>query len=430
MRLAVCILMVALCLFRSTAHAFTTSSRRHLLSHHSSRRPITRRAMSASSLYWNREESPKQSYNMNAPIIKQAKIISLSAPDDDANVAVNTGPLPEGASLLAVGTSMDDFSLEQLQQQEPNVIFVAHPEVLYACTLGRKHSYSTILIFSFTHSLHSVFTAQARQPLADLLDKLPTIEWVHMRSAGIDFCTSPTLSQAKHVVVTNAKGQFSSTLAEYTMMACSYFAKNVPRLQQQKSRKEWIKYSVLELRGATLGIVGFGDIGRACAKLATAYGMRVVALRRHATPDPLCDIVYSNTKENFHKLMSTSDYILCSAPLTDETRGLFGSEAFQHAKDNAVFINVGRGPIVDENALIEALKNGKLKGAALDVFDTEPLPETSELWTLPNVLISPHNMDQTETFMHEATEFFVQENLPRFVRGETLLNPVDPAAGY
>ena len=231
--------------------------------------------------------------------------------------------------------------------------------------------------------------------------------------------------------MTNAKGQFSSTLAEYAMMACAYFAKNVPRLQEQKAARIWEKYSVLELRGATVGVVGYGDIGRACAKLAQSYGMRVIALRRnYPTKDPLCDVVYRNTKDNLNLLFEQSDYILCSAPLTAETRGMIGKEQFHRAKENAVFINVGRGPIVDETALVEALKSGTLKGAALDVFETEPLPSDSELWDLPNVLLSPHNMDQTATFMHEATEFFVEENLPRFVRGETLLNPVDPAAGY
>jgi phosphoglycerate dehydrogenase-like enzyme len=213
-------------------------------------------------------------------------------------------------------------------------------------------------------------------------------------------------------------------------LACSYFAKNVPRLEQQRQARIWEKYSILELRNATLGVVGYGDIGRACAKLAHVYGMRIIALRRNPTADPLCHVVYSNTRENLNKLFAESDYILCSAPLTPETKGLIGKEQFDHAKTDAVFINVGRGPVVDQDALIQALKDGKLKGAALDVFETEPLPESSELWDLPNVLLSPHNMDQTATFMHEATEFFVEENLPRFLRGEILLNPVDPAAGY
>jgi phosphoglycerate dehydrogenase-like enzyme len=362
-------------------------------------RPLYQTSTLLKMQYWNREESPPQNYTSNAPIVKHAKIISLSDVNDDANAAVNHGELPQGASLLAIGGSMDDFDVADLKQQEPNVVFVAHPK--------------------------------ARQPLADLLTALPSIEWVHARSAGIDFITSPTLSST-HATVTNAKGTFSSTLAEYTLMACSYFAKNIPRLTLQKQDKNWSKYSVLELRGATLGIIGYGDIGRACAKLANAYGMNVVALRRRrpTTEDELCRAVYENSRDNLYKLMGESDYILCSAPLTPETRGMLDAEAFARAKRDSVFINVGRGPIVNENALIDALLNGRLKGAALDVFETEPLPTSSELWNLPNVLLSPHNMDQTDTFMHEATEFFVTENLPRFVRGETLLNPVDPAAGY
>ena len=157
------------------------------------------------------------------------------------------------------------------------------------------------------------------------------------------------------------------------------------------------------------------------------------ALRRNpekSQDDSICDTVYSNDKKSLHRIMSESDYILCAAPLTPETKGMFDKEAFASAKKNAVFINVGRGPIVEESALIDALKNGPLKGAALDVVATEPLPEDSELWELPNVLISPHNMDMTETFTQEATEFFIEENLPRFLRGELLLNPADKVAGY
>jgi phosphoglycerate dehydrogenase-like enzyme len=161
--------------------------------------------------------------------------------------------------------------------------------------------------------------------------------------------------------------------------------------------------------------------------------MRVVALRRHpflSRDDPYCDQVYGRDKDSLNRLMAESDYIVCSAPSTVETRGMVSAEAFDHVKQDAVFINLGRGPVVDEAALLRALKSGRLKGAALDVFVEEPLPATSELWSMPNVLVSPHNMDQTSTFMHEATEFFLRENLPRFVCGEDLLNPVDPMLGY
>lgn len=350
--------------------------------------------------YWDKASRSKRGIATDRTVVKNARIISLSDPNDDANKALHSGELPDGARLLAVGTSFEEFDLDLLKKEEPNVIFVSHPK--------------------------------ARNNLAKLLDELPSLEWVHTRSAGIDFVFSPTLCSSS-VQMTNAKGQFSSTLAEYTMMACSYYAKNLPRLMKQKANKQWEKYSVEEIRGATMGIVGYGDIGRACAKLAKVYGMRVIALRRNpllCNGDPYCDVAYGNKKEDLNRLMSESDYILCSAPLTEDTKGLIGKEAFDHAKENSVFINVGRGPIVDEDALIDALKTGNLKGAALDVFTQEPLPLESELWTLDNVLMSPHNMDQTETFMHESTEFFVNENLERYIRGEELLNHVDKAAGY
>lgn len=351
--------------------------------------------------FWNREESTPRCFSPDKPIVKQARILSLSNSEDPANAALHKGNLPEGSKLLAIGTKLEEFDLESLKKEEPNAIFVSHPK--------------------------------SKLPLVDLLKELPSIQWVHTRSAGIDFVYSEALAKltsSNNIVVTNAKGQFSSTLAEYTMLACSYFAKDFPRLMRQKQAKNWGKYSVLELRGATLGIVGYGDIGRAAAKLASAYGMRIIALRRNPREDQLCDVVYGSDRESLNRLFAESDYVLCSMPLTPETRGMIGKEQFDNAKKDCVFINVGRGPIVDEDALIQALNDGSIKGAGLDVFSTEPLPVESDLWELENVIISPHNMDQTATFMQEATDFFVNENLPRFLRGEELLNPVNPSAGY
>jgi phosphoglycerate dehydrogenase-like enzyme len=201
---------------------------------------------------------------------------------------------------------------------------------------------------------------------------------------------------------------------------------------RNKKATNWEKYPVLELRGATMGVVGYGDIGKAAARLAHAYGMKIQAMKRRpaSEKDPLVDVMYGNSKEELLKLFASCDYILCAMPLTPETRGMIGKAEFDSAKKGAVFVNVGRGPIVDEEALIAALKDGRLKGAGLDVFATEPLSAESPLWTMDNCLLSPHNMDMTETFMQEATEFFLEENLPRFVRKEKLLNPVNPAAGY
>ena len=165
------------------------------------------------------------------------------------------------------------------------------------------------------------------------------------------------------------------------------------------------KYSVREISKSTLGIIGYGDIGKASAKLAKAYGMNVLALRRNPSlsyGDPLVDVCYDNSKESLNKLMSESDYVLVAAPLTPATVDLVDAEALSHAKQDCVIINVGRGPIINEGALIESLKSRKLRGAALDVFTVEPLPVENDMWALDNVLLSPHNMDQTETFMREG----------------------------
>jgi len=226
-------------------------------------------------------------------------------------------------------------------------------------------------------------------------------------------------------------GQFSSTLGEYTLAACSYFAKDFARLKRSQKDKEWDQYPVQELRGATLGIVGYGDIGRTAAKLAKAFGMNVVGLRRHPAPDEFADEMLDASADSVNKVFAESDYIMCAMPLTPATKGIIGKEQFAVAKEGSVFINVGRGPVVDEEALIAALQSGdRLKGAGLDVFAVEPLPESSPIWELENVLLSPHNMDMTETFMYDSTKWFVTEQIPRFIRGEPLLNEVDRVAGY
>jgi len=348
--------------------------------------------------YWNRETSKHG--DVSGKIVKEARIVCLSDPDDKDNLPLYEGDLPEGSAILKIGATMSDFDIDALREAEPNVLFVSH--------------------------------AKSREPLPELLAALPSIEWVHARSAGIDFITSDGLSAASDdIILTNAKGCFSSTLAEYTLMACSYFAKDLPRLLKNKKAKDWDRYDVLELRGSTMGIVGYGDIGRACAKLADAYGMKVVALRRNPKKsmyDPYVAKVYG--QEDLNQVMEQSDYIVVAAPLTDDTEGLVSADAISHAKSDAVLINVGRGPIIDEEAMIAALQDGTLKGAAMDVTTVEPLPKESALWELENVLLSPHNMDKTATFMKEATEFFVNENLQRFVRDKDLLNAVDAKIGY
>jgi phosphoglycerate dehydrogenase-like enzyme len=194
-----------------------------------------------------------------------------------------------------------------------------------------------------------------------------------------------------------------------------------------------------------LGIVGFGDIGQAAARLAIAFGMNIIALTRQphvhtnefeeflsTTTSTVRILDSTTTPDAFNVVFAESDYILVATPLTKSTRTMIGKKQFDVAKVGSVLINVGRGPVIDEEALIDALTNNgsRLKGAALDVTTIEPLPLESPLWTLDNVLLSPHNMDMTATFMVESTLFFRDVQLPRFVRGLPLLNPVNVQDGY
>ncbi|KAJ1418565.1 D-isomer specific 2-hydroxyacid dehydrogenase [Ochromonadaceae sp. CCMP2298] len=267
------------------------------------------------------------------------------------------------------------------------------------------------------------------QTLPSIIDEMPHLTWIHSINCGVDNIMCPEIADSD-IVLTNAKGVFSSNLAEYALFACSYFAKDLPRLRRQQAERQWEKYYVGQLRGATMGIVGYGDIGAACARLAKAYGMRVLALRRN--PD-LCS-GDANVDQAFgaHELgavMSQADYLIVCMALTPHTRQMIREEHFKASKKGLVLVNIGRGALLDEEALIRALQSGDVAGAALDVFAVEPLPEESPLWALPNVLVSPHTADLTPTSRYASVQLFT-ENCARFLRGQELGCVVDKNVGY
>jgi phosphoglycerate dehydrogenase-like enzyme len=265
--------------------------------------------------------------------------------------------------------------------------------------------------------------------LRPVWSELRRLRWVHSISAGVDHLLFPELVTSE-VVLTNGRGAFKRALAEFVIAAALYFAKDVPRLKRQQHERLWQMYDMEELHGKTLGIVGYGEIGRATAALAKALGMRVLALRRRPermADDPLVDEVVR--RENLKDLMARSDYVLVSAALTTDTRGMVGAAEIQAMPPSAVLINVGRGPVVVESALVEALAAGRIRGAALDVFDVEPLPAEHPFYRLKNVLLSPHTADHVAGWLEQAVEVFLA-NFGRFTAGETLVNVVDKHAGY
>lgn len=272
--------------------------------------------------------------------------------------------------------------------------------------------------------------AGKREALEAAWPALTGLRWVHSASAGLEHLLFPALVQAAGVQLTNAKGVYSHSLAEYAVFCMKYFALDFPRVLRAKADGRWDPFTVEELRGKTLGVFGYGDIGRACAGLGKAQGMRVIALRRSpekSRGDPLLDEALG--PEALCELAARSDYLLCATPHTPATDKIVSGEVIAAMPAHAVFVNVGRGKCVDEAALIAALREGRIKGAALDVFETEPLPPGHVLFGLDNVLLTPHCADRTRSFQEESLDLFV-ENMGRFVSGEPLENVVDKAAGY
>jgi phosphoglycerate dehydrogenase-like enzyme len=230
--------------------------------------------------------------------------------------------------------------------------------------------------------------------------------------------------------LTNSRGVYARSLSEFALAGMLYFAKNLNRMRDAQRAHKWEQFDIDELHGKALGIVGYGEIGRRTAERAKPFGMQVYILRRRpqfAADDPLVDRVYRT--DELDSLLAASDYLLVSAPLTAETRGMLGATQLARMKPSAVLINLGRGPVVVETALVDALRQQKIRGAVLDVFNQEPLPAGHPFYSLDNVLLSPHCADHTATWMDEAMQLFL-ENLELFRAGKPLKNLTDKKSGY
>lgn len=262
-----------------------------------------------------------------------------------------------------------------------------------------------------------------------VLESAPKLEWIHAMYAGLDRSLFPELV-ASPIPLTNGSGVFSQSLGEFVMLGILYFAKDVPRRMRAKAEHKWDVFDNAEIRRQTVGIVAHGDIGRAVAQRAKAMGMRVLAHRKNTAPragDENVDRVYAASE--LHAMLPECDYIAVTAPLTEETRGMIGRREFELMKPSAVILNVGRGPVIDEASLVEALRTRRIRGAALDVFDVEPLPPDHPLWDLDNLFMTSHCADHVEGWVESAVLFFLDQ-FRRWRNGEPLKNVVDKRAGY
>lgn len=257
------------------------------------------------------------------------------------------------------------------------------------------------------------------------------VKWVHSLSAGVEKVLIPAFRESP-VPLTNARGVFKRSLAEFAVLGMLYFSKRVRRLVESQRAHKWDDFSTEFIENKIMGIVGYGEIGRECALLAKPLGVKIYAVRRNpsrSANDPLLDRIF--TPDELPKMLAETDVLVAAAPLTPETKHMLGESAFRAMKPSAIVINVGRGPVIDEAALIRALAEKRLGGAALDVFETEPLAADSPLWDMENVLISPHCTDRTVNpdWLDLSMQCFV-DNFQRYLKGQPLENLVDKKAGY
>ncbi|PAU87587.1 hydroxyacid dehydrogenase [Pseudomonas sp. WN033] len=247
------------------------------------------------------------------------------------------------------------------------------------------------------------------------------LRWVHATSAGVDALMFPALWDSD-IAITNARGMFDRGIAEYVLGAVLMFAKDTLGNLRLQRHRQWQHRDTELIEQRRVLVVGAGSIGGKVAALLRAVDMQVVGLARTARADARFDAVFAS--ESLHEQLALADFVVITAPLTDDTRGLFNDQAFSAMKPGARLINVGRGPIVDTAALLRALERGQLSGAALDVFEQEPLPEDHSLWQQPNVMISAHMAGDFLGWRRALGEQFVA-NFLRWQAGEALHNRVE-----
>jgi len=280
-----------------------------------------------------------------------------------------------------------------------------------------------------------------------LAEKTQNLKWIQFMSAGLDYWAGSDIFTKPGLLFTSLSGAGTSQMAEHVLMMMLALGHRLPAMMTSQRKYEWPRdrierFQPVEMRDATVGIVGYGSIGRQVARLLVPFGMTVLATKRDAkspdehgySPEGLGDPTGSLVQrlypaEALRQMLKLSDFIVVCVPLTPKTRGVFSASIFAAIKPGALLIDVSRGKVIEHGGLIKALQEGRLAGAALDVFPEEPLPADSPLWSLPNVIISPHIADNSPNFDQRACELF-SENLHRFLAGIPLYNLYNHELGY
>jgi phosphoglycerate dehydrogenase-like enzyme len=266
----------------------------------------------------------------------------------------------------------------------------------------------------------------------DALDRLvgraPKLRWIHSVSVGVESMMTPCV-RLRGLTVTNGRGVFSVPIAEYVMTMMLAICRRLPQLMELQRERTWQPIEALELADATIGLLGVGDIGREVARLAGPFGPRIVAVRRRPNAAPVPGVEVLGDLKAMPELLAVSDFVVLALPLTGETETLIDDDALASFKPGSWLINVARGALVDETALLRALRGGRIGGAVLDAFREEPLPETSPFYRLSNCIVTPHTSWSSAAVLGRTFDVFC-DNLRRYRASQPLEYVVDLAAGY
>lgn len=253
----------------------------------------------------------------------------------------------------------------------------------------------------------------------------PSLKWIHMFTTGVDRIMASPMGRAPHIRISATRGIHGAPMSDHVLAFIFAFLRCFPQLMYAQQEKNWVSDQLVsrceESLGKTVGIVGLGSIGNEIARKCSLLGMRVIGLKRTPVESPWLERCL--VPEQLDELLARSDFVVICVPLTEGTRGMIGGPQFEKMKKSACLINVARGAVVDQQALERALQDGRIAGAGLDVFEEEPLPGSSRLWAMPNVIISQHTAPHSPLYMDRAMEV-VRENVARYLEDKPLLNEV------
>lgn len=303
-------------------------------------------------------------------------------------------------------------------------IITAHHPDLIVHTCDNHEGLPGMLAKSAADVVHSIrFAGTSEFPREALLNS-SSLRWVSVGGSGINHLNP---WDADRLVVTNSAGVAADMMAQYVLGMMLHFSLNIPEFRILQQKRKWGAGEVEPIDGKTVLVVGLGKTGQAVAQLAKTNGLKTIGVR--ARPEPTVDVDQVHHFSELEELWPSADFVVVCVPLIDSTRGLVAADAFSSMKETAVLIDVSRGGVVDEEALLTALDRERLRGAALDVFQIEPLPEDHALWGYDNVVITPHCSSVYRGWDLKSVEMFC-ENLKRYRANEPLVNVVDPKRGY